>query len=180
MINEKQMTLYGDIADNDQPDSWLISEKYDGCRAYWDGSQLWTRGGNVINAPKWFTRDLPADQQLDGEIWAGRGRFTEARLAVQYGTFTAACKFMVFDAPTAAGTWSKRMATVCTTSASEPVAFHVATTRDDLFQEMLQVQSAGGEGLIIRRDDFDGYEASRTRNTLKVKHAPSARWEDFQ
>ena len=174
MIYEKQMTLYGDIRDSTDPTGWLVSEKFDGCRAYWDGSQFWTRGGNAIDAPEWFTRDLPTNQHLDGEIWAGRGNFTEARCAVQYGSFTASCKFMIFDAPQARGTWSERMATVKTTAESQPVEFYKCTGRDDLFQEMFKMQSAGGEGLVIRRDDFDGYEAKRTRKTLKVKYAPSA------
>ena len=53
---------------------YLISEKYDGVRAIWDGKQLITRQGNAINAPAWFTKNLPKIA-MDGELWLGRGQF---------------------------------------------------------------------------------------------------------
>ena len=39
---------------------YLVSEKLDGVRAIWDGKVLRTRAGNVIAAPNWFTKPLPA------------------------------------------------------------------------------------------------------------------------
>ena len=56
-------------------DYW-VSEKYDGVRGYWDGKQLWTRGGTPVAAPAWFIATLPA-VPMDGELWAGRGRFAQ-------------------------------------------------------------------------------------------------------
>lgn len=75
-MNEKQFTLATDYHPAIDPAGWLASEKMDGCRAYWDGRQFWTRGGNVIMAPAWFTRGLPASH-LDGEIWAVRPQNTQ-------------------------------------------------------------------------------------------------------
>lgn len=46
----------------------------DGFRGEWDGTHLRSRNGNIINAPRWFTKDFPKTP-LDGEIWAGRGSF---------------------------------------------------------------------------------------------------------
>ena len=40
-------------------DYW-VSEKYDGIRAYWDGRQLLTRGGQSIAVPDWFVANWPA------------------------------------------------------------------------------------------------------------------------
>ena len=48
-------------------DDYWISEKYDGIRGYWDGKQLWTRSGELIAAPRWFTEALPAEP-LDGGV----------------------------------------------------------------------------------------------------------------
>ena len=48
---------------------WLISEKLDGIRAFWDGAKLLTRQGKIIPAPDSFIRDLPRDVALDGELW---------------------------------------------------------------------------------------------------------------
>ncbi|MBU2179116.1 MAG: DNA ligase, partial [Gammaproteobacteria bacterium] len=33
---------------------YWISEKLDGVRAFWNGQQLMTRGGQIIAAPAWF------------------------------------------------------------------------------------------------------------------------------
>ena len=45
---------------------WWISEKLDGVRAYWDGSQFLSRLGNQFPAPDWFIQDLPVDNALLG------------------------------------------------------------------------------------------------------------------
>src|SRR5438552_3976778 len=36
------------------PTGWWLSEKLDGVRAYWDGSQIVSRQGNLYHAPDWF------------------------------------------------------------------------------------------------------------------------------
>ena len=35
------------------PSGYLLSEKLDGMRAYWDGRGLWTRTGKPVIAPSW-------------------------------------------------------------------------------------------------------------------------------
>ena len=50
---------------------WLMSEKFDGIRAFWNGSEFYSRNGNKFFAPEWFTKDFPICQ-LDGELFAGR------------------------------------------------------------------------------------------------------------
>jgi len=109
------------------PSSWLLSEKLDGERAWWDGgvsrglitipwrrrakmdgiepcTGLWTGNGNIIHAPDWFLDSLPAGVILDGELWAGRGGFQQVMSAVRKKTPVdwewRKIKFMVFDAPT--------------------------------------------------------------------------------
>ena len=37
------------------PSGWWLSEKLDGVRAYWDGTQFLSRNGNRYVAPEWFT-----------------------------------------------------------------------------------------------------------------------------
>ena len=58
------------------PTGWLLSEKYDGVRGYWDGRQMWSRGGVLIRLSDALRAALPPFA-LDGELWAGRGRFEE-------------------------------------------------------------------------------------------------------
>src|SRR5262245_61289032 len=56
------------------PRRWWISEKLDGVRAYWDGTRMLSRLGNVLHAPDWFIKGLPK-HPLDGELFMARKSF---------------------------------------------------------------------------------------------------------
>ena len=158
--------MHGKDWDGRNPKGWLASEKLDGCRAYWDGSKLWTRQGNEINLPR-ITASLPRGVHLDGEIWAGRGSFTTARLATQYGKDAPAVRFVAFDAPKAQGFWLDRInfaASVWT----DCVAAWVVKSSSELVKQMNQIVSAGGEGIVIRKPG-EPYSSGRFHHVLKVK-----------
>ena len=53
---------------------YWVSEKLDGIRARWDGTELRTRNNNKIAAPAWFTANWPK-ATIDGELWIARGQF---------------------------------------------------------------------------------------------------------
>ena len=95
-------------------DYW-VSEKYDGVRGYWDGRTLRTRGGTTVAAPVWFTAGWP-DTPMDGELWAGRGRFGHAQSTTRQQQPDEAAwrqlRFMVFDLPTHGGTFDERLPTL--------------------------------------------------------------------
>jgi DNA ligase-1 len=61
---------------------YLVSEKFDGVRAVWDGSAFHTHTGPVIAVPAWFTQDLPKTP-LDGEPWLAYGKFDALSDAVR-------------------------------------------------------------------------------------------------
>lgn len=155
---------------------WFWSEKFDGCRAFWDGFNLWTRGGLKIDAPKWFTDGLPAGFRLDGEIWAGRGRFEQARQAVQNGRFTKAIRFKVFDAPREIGRWDKRMAAaekvLRGSRIATAVSFGTIKDFDHLQIVFFSVWGDGGEGIVLRNPATTIYEKGRTNNCLRIKKDP--------
>ena len=146
---------------------WWCSEKFDGCRAYWDGSQLWSRGGHVINAPAWFIAGLPA-RHLDCELWAGYGNREAAPLACQYGRFTPACRLWVFDCPQSTGGWAARIRSAPVTSCASPVAFTVCKGKRDLNGELRAVLDRGGEGIVLRHPSAP-YTVGRVQTMLKVK-----------
>jgi DNA ligase-1 len=50
------------------PTGWLMTEKYDGMRLYWNGFEFFTRQGNKVKAPDFITSQLPKIS-LDGELW---------------------------------------------------------------------------------------------------------------
>ena len=157
-------------------DYW-VSEKYDGVRAYWDGRQLHTRGGERIVAPAWFTATLPK-QPLDGELWAGRGRFAHAVSTVRSQAPNDIAwhemKFMVFDLPAAPGGFGVRLPALqrAVAALGQPWVqaapqWRVAT-RAQLMGQLREHEKAGAEGLMLRRDDAP-YRGGRSEDLLKLK-----------
>jgi DNA ligase-1 len=156
---------------------YWVSEKYDGVRGYWDGRQLWTRGGEAIAAPAWFTAPLPA-QPLDGELWAGRGRFEHALSTVRSHTPNDAAwralRFMVFDLPAEPGDFDHRLAALrrlLPLAAAPwvlPVPQQRATTHAALQSQLNDTVRDGGEGLMLHRGT-SAYRSERTDDLLKFK-----------
>ncbi len=156
---------------------YWVSEKLDGVRAYWDGQQLLSRGGNIIAAPGWFLRDFPA-QPLDGELWMGRGRFAQVSAAVRRLQPKAQewrqIRFMVFDLPASGVPFServKRMRELVGKTSSYHLALveqRPATDHGALLARLDRVLAVGGEGLMLHHGD-SFYKAGRTAALLKVK-----------
>jgi DNA ligase-1 len=156
---------------------YWVSEKLDGIRAYWDGSRLLSRRGNPIQAPAWFTEGLPSFP-LDGELWLGRGRFQELMSTVRDRrpdeAAWRAVRYRVFDLPGSPLPFGARRAELqrLLDRAVNPYAEPVAQQRlgdPRALQDLLkQVTKAGGEGLMLRRDDAP-YRAGRSDDLLKLK-----------
>ena len=90
---------------------WWMSEKLDGVRAWWTGKEFLSRQGNIYHAPAWFVAGLP-DHPLDGELWLGRKLFQRAVSIVRRQDKSDHWKdvrFLVFDAPTIAEPFEKRL-----------------------------------------------------------------------
>lgn len=161
---------------------YWVSEKFDGVRGYWDGQRLWTRGGSVIAAPAWFTRHWPA-VPMDGELWAGYGRFERASALVRGADAGDAAwhaiTFQVFDLPGHGGTFDAHLpdlrATVAAIGAPWVVAVAQFRVRDEaaLAAALAQVLARGGEGLVLHRGDVP-YAAGRGAGLLKVKPCDDA------
>lgn len=165
-----------DDADVDVARYW-VSEKYDGVRAYWDGERLLTRAGNPLHAPEWFTRGWPKTP-LDGELWAGRGQFETVTATVRDLDPDDAAwrniRFMVFDLPTHGGTFNTRLAGLRSLLTSlhidwlREVEQSRVTDATQLLQQLESVAAAGGEGLMLHRED-SLYRAERSDDLLKLK-----------
>lgn len=174
-MNEKQMTLAVDWRGQTALVGWLASEKLNRCRAYWDGRQFWTRGGNIIPAPAWFKKGLP-DVHLDGEIWAGRKGFRDASNAVRLGGKwfdLDFIQFAAFDAPQVAGTWAERISearrAVKRAACAVAVEVERMTSPQRLVDYMLGLRRIGAEGGMFRNPDAIGYTTGRTETLLRWK-----------
>jgi DNA ligase-1 len=157
-------------------DYW-VSEKYDGVRGYWDGHTLRTRGGETVTAPAWFTANWP-NTPMDGELWAGRGRFSHAQSTVRQQQPDDAAwremRFMVFDLPAHGGTFDQRLPALnqLVESLDQPWVQAVPQQRvasDAALQKLLlRTVRAGGEGLMLHRG-ASMYRAGRSDDLIKVK-----------
>jgi DNA ligase-1 len=158
------------------PTGWWMSEKLDGVRAYWDGKRFVSRLGNQYVAPAWFVEGLP-DFPLDGELFAGRGRFQQAvsvARRMDAGEAWRALSFVIFDAPAVDAGFEDRIAHLEAHFTKRP--FPLARVldhrpckgHDDLAEELRRIEELGGEGLMLRRPG-SRYEVGRSETLLKVK-----------
>jgi DNA ligase 1 len=159
------------------PAGYLVSEKYDGVRALWDGTQLRFRSGRAVAAPAWFLAKLPA-RSLDGELWLGRGRFEAlsgmVRKAVPIDDEWRSVRYMVFELPGAPGSYAERAAQIV--RVVDAVAWpsliaveqRVVADRTGLKARLEGVVEQRGEGLVLHRADAP-YQTGRSETLLKLK-----------
>lgn len=157
-------------------DFW-VSEKLDGVRGRWTGSQLVTRGGLAIAAPGWFTAGWPK-VPMDGELWAGRGRFEEAVSTVRRETPDDAAwqrlRFMVFDLPEHGGTFDERVAAMEQLAQQHGQPWLQAVPQRRVADEqalmalLRQTERLGGEGLMLHLGSAR-YAAGRSSDIVKLK-----------
>ncbi len=155
---------------------WWMSEKLDGVRAYWDGKQFLSRQGNIYHAPDWFIEGLPASP-LDGELWIDRKRFQRTVSIVRRqdkSDLWNEVRFLVFDAPAAAGGFEERLTYIQDTLAIPAARFarqhHHERCQNAaaLRAELSRIEALGGEGLMLRQPGSK-YVAGRSSSLLKVK-----------
>ena len=171
------LTLANSYRDNIPLTEYWVSEKFDGVRGYWDGRQLLTRGGVRIQAPQWFTAGWPATP-LDGELWAGRGRFAQAVSTVRQAQPDDAAwreiRFMLFDLPAHPGSFRERDVELGRIVAAihQPWVRHVEQFKVSdvaaLRAALARTVKQGGEGLMLHRGTAL-YRAERNDDLLKYK-----------
>ncbi len=154
----KGVLLAQDYKTGIDPSLYLISEKYDGVRAVWDGKSLRFRSGQSISAPAWFTAKLPATP-LDGELWLARGKFDELSGIVRKLQAVDAewqrVQYMVFELPSGDGTFAQRsqklQALVKQTNWPQLQWLEQFKLADEkaLQTKLKQITAQGGEGLML-------------------------------
>lgn len=161
--------------DKDDPMGWWISEKFDGVRAHWNGSQFLSRQGNQFFAPEFIRKSMPSDMVLDGELYGGRGKFQQTVSIVKRHNADDEWKmlrYLVFDAPEIKEPCEKRFETLQTKfkdhSFIQVVSQQQCQGKEHLKQELKRVEELGGEGLMLRQPG-SMYEGKRSETLLKVK-----------
>ncbi len=170
---------------------WVMSEKLDGMRAYWNGHQLVSRGGKIINAPEWFIRNFPPFE-LDGELWTKRNDFENIVSIVrrqQPDDRWSQITYRIFEVPKQTGGLLDRLSVLqlylkerSQSSDQENLSHLLIIPQikiknqqhlDAFFQHVL---SQGGEGVVIR-DPVAIYQTGRLKNALKRKSYQDAECE---
>ncbi|MDF1764389.1 MAG: DNA ligase [Oleibacter sp.] len=162
---------------HEQLSQYWASEKYDGVRAFWDGTQLQTRSGYLIDAPPWFLAEIP-DDALDGELWLDYGRFDEISALIrshnrQDDPLWRDVRFMVFDRPDSDLPFIDRyqqLRQLINTTDTDPVQLvkqFPVSDKDDLNERLEPILARGGEGLMLHRLSSI-YTPGRSHDLLKV------------
>ena len=156
---------------------YLVSEKYDGVRAIWDGTTLRFRSGREVAAPAWFIRQLPTTP-LDGELWLARRKFDELSGIVRKSTPVddewKRVTYRVFELPDAPGTFSQRYEKIRdVVAASNWPQLHAVeqsrvASRAELKRRFDAMVKAGAEGLMLHLADAP-YITGRSDVLLKMK-----------
>ena len=162
------------------PQGFLVSEKWDGVRAHWDGQVLRFRSGRLLAAPTWFLAALPS-MPLDGELWTARGQFDLLSGVVRKGVpddeAWRAVKYLVFDSPGHPAPFAQRAEWIQASLQAArvpwllPVAQSVVKDVPALLVGLQEAVSLGGEGLVLHRADAL-WRPGRTDALYKFKPEP--------
>jgi DNA ligase-1 len=175
--NGADVLLAQDYPPGTNPARYLVSEKFDGVRAVWDGKVLVFRSGRSIAAPAWFTARLPAIA-LDGELWLARGQFEVlsgiVRKATPVDDEWRRVQYLVFELPGGPGRFADRaqrlrevVQAVNWPQLQAVEQFSVADA-PALQRKLAEVVQSGGEGLVLHRADAP-YLTGRNPALLKLK-----------
>jgi DNA ligase 1 len=160
---------------------YLVSEKFDGVRAIWDGKTLRFRSGRDVAAPRWFIEKLPPEP-LDGELWIARSRFDElsgvVRKNVPDDIEWRRVQYLIFELPQSENSptvsFNDRVAQLkliverTNFPALKVVDQFRVKDRAELKRKLDAIVKSGGEGLMLHLADAP-YVTGRSDVLLKLK-----------
>jgi DNA ligase-1 len=162
--------------------NYWVSEKFDGVRGYWDGTQMMSRQGNIIQTPLWFVDALPKTP-LDGELWLGRGQFDQLSGIIRRHHIDEEdwrlVKYLIFDLPASEQTFDLRVEKI-KLIVKRVNRSHIQSVKqfklDDhvvLLETLDRIVKNKGEGLMLHRG-ASHYQNSRSDDLLKLKKSSDA------
>lgn len=157
---------------SEKPKGYLISEKLDGVRAWWNGYDFISRDENVFAVPDWFKAGMPKGVQFDGELFDGRDGHNRVQSQLKGGgawTLT----YRIFDLPQHGGTAEERIAHLAKVAPTLPpwasvVEHTVCQGMKHLKAELRRLWAIGGEGVMLRAAG-SRYTPGRNNTWLKVR-----------
>uniref|UniRef100_A0A6B2LB68 ATP-dependent DNA ligase family profile domain-containing protein n=1 Tax=Arcella intermedia TaxID=1963864 RepID=A0A6B2LB68_9EUKA len=165
------------------PSGWIMSEKLDGVRAFWNGSKLYSKNGKELPVPAEFTSTLPKDVFLDGEIWVGYDTLSKLTSILKKsvnmkneptrGLLWKDVRYCVFDSPMHPGNYQERHAHAAEAVSECGTNIHLIPIEfcsglDHLQNKLDQIVELKGEGIMLYNPEAT-YSSGRNSNILKVK-----------
>uniref|UniRef100_A0A6B2LJC0 Uncharacterized protein n=1 Tax=Arcella intermedia TaxID=1963864 RepID=A0A6B2LJC0_9EUKA len=177
--------MYAEEWDGKQdPAGWCMTEDLDGFRAFWDGTHLYSKNGNIFPIPLEFTEGLPRDVCLDGILWVGSSalhklssicRKTSRLLHDNYQNAIDLWRnvnFSVYDAPMVDGyyldrySFAKNSISKCQSNI-QMIPTECCLGWNHLQTKLHQIKHHSGKGMILYHPS-SLYTPGRTTNILKV------------
>ena len=155
---------------------WVMSEKLDGIRGYWDGKKMISKNGKIINTPKWFIKNYPPFA-IDGELWSKRGDFENISSIVRDKIPSKKwhqIKHYIFDVPDAKGNLFNRLNKLklyLKTHPNTPIKIIPQIkikNKQEVFNFLKEIEKKEGEGVVIRNPNAP-YERKKSNQILKLK-----------
>lgn len=163
--------------------SWFMSEKYDGIRALWTGTELITRSFRPFKyVPLWFIELFPRGIPLDGEIYIPDVPFSHfSSLSITKRTEDVDKKwervqYLIFDMPLKDYSFEKRLNMMKELKFKKPnikiIDFIKIENIDKDFKKVNNffdnIIKKNGEGVMLIKGSSH-YESRRSRESLKYK-----------
>lgn len=154
---------------------WVMSEKLDGIRGFWNGKTLLSRQGYPLSAPSYFTQDFPPFE-IDGELFSERNQFSQISSVVRGSNAEKwrKLKLYVFDVPNVQGDLFARLHKLEAYLKSHPTPYIKIIkqipiqNKDHLNSFFKEIQKLKGEGVVIRNPKSP-YIKGRSAQILKFK-----------
>jgi DNA ligase-1 len=157
--------------------NWFGSEKLNGVFIRWDGQHLRTKNGRILkNVPERIRSRLPPFP-VDGELYAGIGRFHDSRLAL-YGEWSNIVDLWVFDTPDLELTFAERYTKLVRAQQEQlkkqgksfkMVPFYRFKDEFAVKKFMEDIWQKGAEGIVFKNPKAKYQAGKRTRDVLKWK-----------
>jgi DNA ligase-1 len=180
------MLMHGrECSDSHDPTGWYFSEKFDGVRAYWDGTTMYSKYGLPLPIPKEWTIGFPMIP-LDGELWMGyegfhelmralnKRRVKDQSLLIQNDPVWNDVTYQVFDSTTS-GPIPERHAFLtnainkCKSKNLKAAELTKCESKEHLQICLDEVAKRKGEGLMLYHPT-ESHVSGRTDCLLKVKN----------
>ncbi len=177
------LTLPSQWEDED-PAGWYFSKKRGGVRCMWNGFEMRTENGSLINLPEFFMEALPKSP-LDGELCMEKVTFTIEEYKViqclgsedeDYERIWNEMIFVVYDAPGISGVFEQRLQKLKEYFEDPEVACELFYVRLEDYKkcrgtihaesELENILTEGGKGIRLA-DPLGEYVKGKTKNVLE-------------